>query len=57
MFLCFQAFLEMGTEEAAITMFNYYNTITPQIRNIPVFIQYSTHKELKTDLTNQVSSI
>jgi len=46
-----QAFLEMGTEEAAITMVNYYVTVTPQVRNVPVFIQYSNHKELKTDST------
>ncbi|XP_063056410.1 polypyrimidine tract-binding protein 2-like [Engraulis encrasicolus] len=46
-----QAFLEMGTEEAAITMVNYYATVTPQVRNVPVFIQYSNHKELKTDST------
>ncbi|KAM8882672.1 polypyrimidine tract-binding protein 2-like isoform 2-T2 [Synchiropus picturatus] len=50
-----QAFLEMGTEEAAITMVNYYTTVTPHIRNVPVFIQYSNHKELKTDAGNQVS--
>uniref|UniRef100_A0A671X1V1 Polypyrimidine tract binding protein 2b n=1 Tax=Sparus aurata TaxID=8175 RepID=A0A671X1V1_SPAAU len=50
-----QAFLEMGTEEAAITMVNYYTTVTPHVRNVPVFIQYSNHKELKTDAGNQVS--
>uniref|UniRef100_A0AAZ3R1M5 RRM domain-containing protein n=1 Tax=Oncorhynchus tshawytscha TaxID=74940 RepID=A0AAZ3R1M5_ONCTS len=44
-----QAFLELGTEEAAITMINYYSTVTPHVRNVPVFIQYSNHKELKTD--------
>lgn len=44
----------MGTEEAAITMVNYYTTVTPHIRNVPVFIQYSNHKELKTDAGNQV---
>ncbi|KAG7231921.1 hypothetical protein INR49_010092 [Caranx melampygus] len=48
-----QAFLEMGTEEAAITMVNYYTTVTPHIRNVPVYIQYSNHKELKTDAGNQ----
>uniref|UniRef100_A0A8C5BFC4 Polypyrimidine tract-binding protein 2-like n=1 Tax=Gadus morhua TaxID=8049 RepID=A0A8C5BFC4_GADMO len=48
-----QAFLEMGTEEAAITMVNYYSTVTPHVRNVPVFIQYSNHKELKTDAGNQ----
>uniref|UniRef100_A0A3Q3G4L2 Polypyrimidine tract binding protein 2b n=1 Tax=Labrus bergylta TaxID=56723 RepID=A0A3Q3G4L2_9LABR len=44
-----QAFLELGTEEAAMTMVNYYTAVTPQVRNTPVFIQYSNHKELKTD--------
>uniref|UniRef100_A0A7N9ATN9 Polypyrimidine tract binding protein 2a n=1 Tax=Mastacembelus armatus TaxID=205130 RepID=A0A7N9ATN9_9TELE len=48
-----QAFLEMGTEEAAITMVNYYATVNPHVRNVPVFIQYSNHKELKTDAGNQ----
>uniref|UniRef100_A0AAY5EBR4 Polypyrimidine tract binding protein 2a n=1 Tax=Electrophorus electricus TaxID=8005 RepID=A0AAY5EBR4_ELEEL len=49
-----QAFLELSTEEAAITMVNYYSAVTPHIRNVPVFIQYSNHKELKTDNANQV---
>ncbi|XP_061549491.1 polypyrimidine tract-binding protein 2-like isoform X2 [Phycodurus eques] len=44
-----QAFLELSTAEAAITMVNYYAAVTPQVRNSPVFIQYSNHKELKTD--------
>uniref|UniRef100_A0A1A7XNM1 Polypyrimidine tract binding protein 2a n=2 Tax=Iconisemion striatum TaxID=60296 RepID=A0A1A7XNM1_9TELE len=48
-----QAFLEMGTEEAAITMVNYYNSVPLFVRNMPVFIQYSNHKELKTDGSNQ----
>ncbi|CAL8292057.1 unnamed protein product [Lota lota] len=48
-----QAFLEMGTEEAAVTMVTYYSTVTPHVRNVPVFIQYSNHKELKTDAGNQ----
>lgn len=47
----------MASEEAAITMMNYYTSAPPTIRNQPVFIQYSTHRELKTDnLTNQVRS-
>ncbi|KAI5618149.1 hypothetical protein C0J50_22131, partial [Silurus asotus] len=50
-----QAFLELSTEEAAITMVNYYSAVTPHVRNVPVFIQYSNHKELKTE-TNQVGS-
>uniref|UniRef100_A0A6I8SR64 Polypyrimidine tract binding protein 2 n=1 Tax=Xenopus tropicalis TaxID=8364 RepID=A0A6I8SR64_XENTR len=44
-----QAFLELATEEAASTMVNYYTTITPHLRNQPIYIQYSNHKELKTD--------
>ncbi|XP_046903262.1 polypyrimidine tract-binding protein 3 isoform X1 [Hypomesus transpacificus] len=49
-----QAFLEMASEEAAITMVNYYTTATPHVRNQPVYIQYSNHRELKTDnLPNQ----
>lgn len=47
--------MELGTEEAAVTMVNYYTAVTPQVRNVPVFIQYSNHKELKTDSAlNQV---
>ncbi|XP_069497631.1 polypyrimidine tract-binding protein 2 isoform X2 [Ambystoma mexicanum] len=46
-----QAFLELGSEESAITMVNYYSTMTPNLRNQPVYIQYSNHKELKTDIT------
>lgn len=46
----------MASEEAAITMMNYYTSAPPTVRNQPVFIQYSTHRELKTDnLSNQVS--
>uniref|UniRef100_A0A8C7C4T5 Polypyrimidine tract binding protein 3 n=1 Tax=Oncorhynchus kisutch TaxID=8019 RepID=A0A8C7C4T5_ONCKI len=44
----------MASEEAAITMVNYYTTATPHVRNQPVYIQYSNHRELKTDnLPNQ----
>jgi polypyrimidine tract-binding protein 2 len=32
----FQAFLELGTEEAAITMVNYYAAVTPQVGHTPV---------------------
>ncbi|XP_034048794.1 polypyrimidine tract-binding protein 3-like [Thalassophryne amazonica] len=44
-----QAFLEMASEEAAVTMVNYYTSVTPSIRNQPIFIQFSNHQELKTD--------
>ncbi|XP_066479717.1 polypyrimidine tract-binding protein 2 isoform X3 [Tiliqua scincoides] len=46
-----QAFLELATEEAAITMVSYYSAVTPHLRNQPIYIQYSNHKELKTDNT------
>ncbi|NWY50292.1 PTBP1 protein, partial [Chionis minor] len=50
-----QAFIEMNTEEAANTMVNYYTTVTPVLRSQPVYIQFSNHKELKTDSSaNQV---
>ncbi|CAL9687271.1 unnamed protein product [Knipowitschia caucasica] len=48
-----QAFLEMDSEESAVAMVNYYNTVTPHVRHVPVYIQYSNHKELRTDPTNQ----
>ncbi|NWI93454.1 PTBP1 protein, partial [Pitta sordida] len=44
-----QAFIEMNTEEAADTMVNYYTTIAPMLRSQPIYIQFSNHKELKTD--------
>ncbi|XP_067872793.1 polypyrimidine tract-binding protein 1-like isoform X8 [Heterodontus francisci] len=44
-----QAFIEMNNEEAANTMVSYYNTVTPYLRSHPIYIQYSNHKELKTD--------
>ncbi|XP_048415286.1 polypyrimidine tract-binding protein 1 isoform X9 [Stegostoma tigrinum] len=44
-----QAFIEMNTEEAANTMVSYYSTVTPYLRSHPIYIQYSNHKELKTD--------
>uniref|UniRef100_UPI0037E91DA1 polypyrimidine tract-binding protein 3-like isoform X2 n=1 Tax=Semicossyphus pulcher TaxID=241346 RepID=UPI0037E91DA1 len=53
-----QAFLEMASEEAAVTMVNYYTSAPPTIRNQPIFIQYSNHRELKTDnLTNQRAAL
>ncbi|XP_009812654.1 polypyrimidine tract-binding protein 3 isoform X2 [Gavia stellata] len=49
-----QAFLEMASEEAAVTMVNYYTPATPYLHGQPVYIQYSNYKELKTDnLPNQ----
>lgn len=39
----------MNTEEAANTMVNYYTSVTPVLRGQPIYIQFSNHKELKTD--------
>ncbi|ELK19283.1 Polypyrimidine tract-binding protein 1 [Pteropus alecto] len=44
-----QAFIEMNTEEAANTMVNYYTSVTPVLRGQPIYVQFSNHKELKTD--------
>lgn len=44
-----QAFLEMNSEEAAQNMVGYYSTVMPVIRHQPVYLQFSNHKELKTD--------
>ena len=55
MCVCVQAFLELNSEESAQSMVSYYSSVTPLIRNHPVYVQYSTHKELKTDNSpNQV---
>ncbi|NXK11557.1 PTBP3 protein, partial [Herpetotheres cachinnans] len=52
-----QALLEMGSEEAAVTMMNYYDAATPHLRSQPVYIQYSNHKMLKTDnVPNQATT-
>ncbi|NXF45395.1 PTBP3 protein, partial [Oceanites oceanicus] len=49
-----QALLEMASEEAAVTMMNYYTPVPPHLHSQPVYIQYSNHRELKTDdLPNQ----
>ncbi|XP_066490881.1 polypyrimidine tract-binding protein 1 isoform X1 [Tiliqua scincoides] len=44
-----QAFIEMNTEEAANTMVSYYTTVTPILRSQAIYIQFSNHKELKTE--------
>uniref|UniRef100_A0A8C5A8H9 RRM domain-containing protein n=1 Tax=Gadus morhua TaxID=8049 RepID=A0A8C5A8H9_GADMO len=50
-----QAFIEMSSEEAAQTMVSYYSSVTPVLRHHPVYVQFSNHKELKTDNSpNQV---
>ncbi|XP_071543762.1 polypyrimidine tract-binding protein 1 isoform X23 [Panulirus ornatus] len=44
-----QAFLEMSDEVAATTMVNYFTNCTAQLRGRAVYVQFSNHKELKTD--------
>ncbi|XP_054140069.1 polypyrimidine tract-binding protein 3 isoform X2 [Melozone crissalis] len=44
-----QAFLEMASVDAAVSMVHYYTPATPHLHNQPVYIQYSHYKELRTD--------
>ncbi|EPY86379.1 polypyrimidine tract-binding protein 1 isoform 8 [Camelus ferus] len=39
----------MNTEEAANTMVNCYTSVTPVLQGQTIYIQFSNHKELKTD--------
>ncbi|XP_021235968.1 polypyrimidine tract-binding protein 3 isoform X2 [Numida meleagris] len=52
-----QAFLEMASEENAVSMVNYCSSAIPHIHSQPVYVQYSNHRELKTDsLPSQASA-
>ncbi|XP_011310456.1 polypyrimidine tract-binding protein 1 isoform X1 [Fopius arisanus] len=53
-----QAFLEMADENAATTMVGYYAASGASLRGRAVYVQYSNHRELKTDQahSNAVSS-
>lgn len=42
----------MADESAAVTMVSYFTGCTPQLRNQAVYVQFSNHKELKTDQTH-----
>lgn len=44
-----QAFLEFNDESAANTMVNYHQTTPAQVHLKSVYVQFSNHKELKTD--------
>ncbi|XP_011495870.1 PREDICTED: polypyrimidine tract-binding protein 1 isoform X2 [Ceratosolen solmsi marchali] len=44
-----QAFLEMADEGAAATMVTYYASCPAQLRARAVYVQFSNHRELKTD--------
>ncbi|XP_008560049.2 polypyrimidine tract-binding protein 1 isoform X3 [Microplitis demolitor] len=54
-----QAFLEMADENAATTMVGYYASSGAALRGRAVYVQYSNHRELKTDQahSNAVSSL
>jgi hypothetical protein len=54
-----QAFLEFQDESAAVNMVSYYSTNPAQVRLKPCYVQFSNHKELKTDSSHsfQVSTI
>lgn len=47
-----QAFLEMNDEMSATTMVNYFQTCPANLRGKQVYVQFSNHKELKTDSTH-----
>lgn len=51
-FYVFQAFLEMVDEGAAATMVTYYASSVAQLRGRAVYVQFSNHRELKTDQTH-----
>ncbi|XP_023800093.1 polypyrimidine tract-binding protein 3 isoform X3 [Cyanistes caeruleus] len=44
-----QAFLEMASVDAAVSVVNYYTPAPPLLHNQPVYIQYSNYKELRTN--------
>ncbi|KAJ4439779.1 hypothetical protein ANN_07907, partial [Periplaneta americana] len=47
-----KAFLEMADEVAASTMVTYFTSCMAQLRGRAVYVQFSNHKELKTDQTH-----
>ncbi|KAF5272086.1 hypothetical protein FQA39_LY01169 [Lamprigera yunnana] len=47
-----QAFLEMADEGSATAMVSYFANCMAQLRGRAVYVQYSNHKELKTDQTH-----
>jgi len=51
-----QAFLEMDDEASASNMVNYYTNCVAQLRDRSVYVQFSNHKELKTDQTHSNAS-
>ncbi|XP_015422092.1 PREDICTED: uncharacterized protein KIAA1551 homolog isoform X3 [Myotis davidii] len=52
-----QAFIEMNTEEAAITMVNYYTSMKLMLRGQPIYIQFSHQKELNTSSSHNQAQV
>lgn len=51
-----QAFLEMDEETSASAMVNYFTNCVAQLRERSVYVQFSNHRELKTDQTHSNAS-
>lgn len=51
-----QAFLEMEDETSASAMVNYFTNCVAQLRERSVYVQFSNHRELKTDQTHSNAS-
>ncbi|XP_015174303.1 PREDICTED: polypyrimidine tract-binding protein 1 isoform X12 [Polistes dominula] len=52
-----QAFLEMADENAAATMVTYYASCIAQLRGRAVYVQFSNHRELKTDQAHSNNAV
>ncbi|KAG0423926.1 hypothetical protein HPB47_000286, partial [Ixodes persulcatus] len=44
-----QAFLEMSDEASAVSMVDYFTKASPTVRGRVVYVQFSNHRELKTE--------
>lgn len=49
-----QAFLEMADEISATAMVSVFNTTPPTVRGRTVYVQFSNHRELKTDQNHSI---
>ncbi|XP_032295340.2 polypyrimidine tract-binding protein 2 isoform X5 [Drosophila virilis] len=52
-----QAFIEMADEISATSMVSCYTVNPPQMRGRMVYVQFSNHRELKTDQSHNNSSV
>ncbi|XP_014479356.1 PREDICTED: polypyrimidine tract-binding protein 1 isoform X2 [Dinoponera quadriceps] len=52
-----QAFLELADEGSAATMVTYYASAIAQLRGRAVYVQFSNHRELKTDQTHSNNAV